>query len=122
MHERSLVTALLRRAREEADRNALGPVRSVRVDVGAFCGVEPALVTSAFEELAPRLLGPDAALELRVTALRARCCSCDLEFPVERFRFSCPECGGGADAIAGEEFRLVSITAERPAHPAGGVR
>lgn len=114
MHERSLVQALLEQVRAEARRRGLGRVHGVCVDVGNFSGVEPALVRSAFEETAPAFFGVETALELRTTSLRARCRDCATEFSVERFRFSCPACSGEVDITAGEEFRLVSITAEPP--------
>ena len=114
MHERSLVRGLLALVRDEACRRGVGRVHGVRIDVGEFSGVEPPLVRSAFEELAPDFLGNVTVLDMRTTPLRARCRGCGWEFAIERFRFLCPACGGDVDVIAGEEFRLVSITAEAP--------
>jgi hydrogenase nickel incorporation protein HypA/HybF len=116
MHERSLVKALIEQIIEEAARRKLGRLHEVRLQLGEFSGVEPALVESAFAEMAVDVWGHAVRLVVEVVPLTARCPACALPFHVNAFRFICPRCGGGDEQItAGEELQLVSLRAERRA-------
>jgi hydrogenase nickel incorporation protein HypA/HybF len=117
MHERSLVAGLLDQiVREIAPRDPRR-VQAVTLEIGEFAGVEPLLLASAFEELAPTVLSPEVRLDWRTVPLRACCESCVQEFSVSQFRFVCPACGASrVRVVAGEELLLVSVelTATEP--------
>lgn len=113
MHERGLVSGLLAQIREVVSPRSPGCVRAVHLTVGEFTGVEPELVRSAFEELAPAVLHHRVQLQLQVVRLAARCRACAEEFDVERFHFVCPSCAcDNVEIIAGEQFELTSLTIE----------
>jgi hydrogenase nickel incorporation protein HypA/HybF len=118
MHERSLVASLLEKVSETAKTRGLTGIREVVLDVGEFAGVDGTLLTLAFEELAPAVLGDDVRLDVRQTPLTGRCRSCHHDFRIERFRFACPSCGGDVDVTGGEEFRLVSLRVTNTAEEA----
>jgi hydrogenase nickel incorporation protein HypA/HybF len=114
MHERSLAALLIEQVDEERHVRRLGELVAVRVALGEFSGVEPALFAKAFAELSQERWRRDVALRLEVTPLAARCRGCAVEFRVERFRFVCPACENtSVDVVSGEEVQLVSLSAER---------
>jgi hydrogenase nickel incorporation protein HypA/HybF len=114
MHERSLVARLIEQIDDELQRRELGELQGVHVSIGEFAGIEPALLTSAFEELAIGHWQRPIELKLDVIPLTASCERCGTRFRVERFQFACPECQSGlVDVIQGEELKLVSLMVDR---------
>jgi hydrogenase nickel incorporation protein HypA/HybF len=113
MHERSLVRALLRQVQQVADENSAGRVRSIRVRIGEFCGVEPELLASAYNDLIRDTSLCDATLDLEHVALEAVCDECGGCFRIEQFNFQCVECGSLHLTLhGGEELLLDSVTME----------
>lgn len=117
MHERALVKSLLDLVSLELNTRSLGTVREIEVEIGEFSGVEPALVATAFDELAPQYWSNQVRLEVRVASLMVSCVQCDHTFHVQQFQFLCPACkAGDVQVISGEEIRLMNIVAERQPH------
>jgi hydrogenase nickel incorporation protein HypA/HybF len=117
MHELSLMAGLLRQIEEAALASGAGRVTAVSLKVGELAGVEPALLSGAFDLLAPGTVAEGASLDIEHVPLTAECESCG-PFRVERFRFRCPSCGGaGTRVVAGEDVILESLVVEsgRPA-------
>lgn len=113
MHERTIVQTLIEQIDEELRRRMLAGLAEVRLEIGEFSGIEPALLELAFEEMAAVHWQRDVILDLQIVPLIARCHHCRSEFPVERFRFVCPACQGTAvEIIKGEELRLISLRVE----------
>lgn len=118
MHELSLVGHLIRQVESILLDEGGGRATEIEVAIGPLSGVEPMLVQSAFEQLAPRTSLSHAALRIEETELRARCRQCHEEFVVESFQFQCPACESrSVDVTSGEDFRLVSISVEEEASP-----
>ena len=114
MHERSIVRVLLEQIEDELRVRQLGGLTEVRLEVGEFAGIEPALLELAFTEMSADRWRHPVSLQLEVVPLTARCRHCATEFRVERFRFVCPACHhAGVDVIAGEELRLISLITDR---------
>lgn len=115
MHERSLIRALLRQVETIAADRRPCRVRTIRLRVGEFSGVEPALLQSAFEQLAEQSSLRDAQLAVVVAPLMARCRRCGQIRPVRDYCFRCENCGGDElVATSGEELLLESIVFEDP--------
>lgn len=113
MHERSLVRGLIEQVSEELRLRKLGRLHGIRLELGEFSGVEPSLVKLAFEEMSRDAWGHDVELELVVIPLTAECIGCGTLFPVEAFRFVCPDCQGNNVQIrSGEQMQLASLNAE----------
>lgn len=110
MHERSLIHALLRQVDSIRCQHDAVSVTEVRVEVGPLSGVEPLLLATAFEQLAPRNNAAGAKLFIDEVRLLAKCNSCNREFEVEDFVFLCPMCGGGVRVVRGDELQLVSVS------------
>lgn len=113
MHEESLIRTLLKQVGDLGADHPDHRLCRINVSVGEFSGVDPELLQLAFGRLtdgAP-LEGVEFCVE-RVP-LTARCRDCCHEFPVERFRFVCPHCGGLAtDVLRGDELILESVSFE----------
>jgi hydrogenase nickel incorporation protein HypA/HybF len=114
MHERSLVKALIEQVCEESRNRTLGRIHEIQLQIGEFSGVEPRLVESAFEEMSSGYWDSEVRLHVEVVPLTAKCRACDETFFVQSFCFICPKCESvHVNVIAGEEMRLVSVSAER---------
>jgi len=114
VHERSLVKSLINQVLDETHARGLGRIHGIHLQIGEFSGVEPRLVESAFREMALEQWETEVTLLVEVVPLTACCQACRDSFSVTGYRFACPRCGSGrVDVTAGEELRLVSLTAER---------
>ncbi len=113
MHEQSLACALLKQVDELCACHRNSEVRSVRLTVGEFSGVDTELLGSALRRSTAGTALANIEFSIARVPLEARCRTCCTEFPVESFCFVCPQCGGGAtDIIRGEELVLESVTFE----------
>jgi hydrogenase nickel incorporation protein HypA/HybF len=114
MHERSLALRLIEQVDDELAARSLVNLNGVRISIGEFAGIEPALLVSAFEELSVQHWDREVPLTLDVVPLTASCNCCGTTFRVERFKFVCPDCHSGlVQVIHGEEIRLISLSALR---------
>jgi hydrogenase nickel incorporation protein HypA/HybF len=122
MHETALMAQLLRRVEQEARAAGAARVKAVRLRVGELSGVEPRLLESAFDWLAPGTVADGARLEIEPVPLEASCEACGRRFRVEQFHFRCPACGGDRTrAVAGEELVLEGLSVEGGRGPAGAI-
>lgn len=113
MHEYSLVRSLLKQVQQIASDHDADCVREISVSIGPLSGVEPMLVTSAFEQLRSSFAMQTASLRVSESKLLARCSGCEASFEVLGFVFECPECGSRRVQITeGEEFRLLDLTVD----------
>ena len=113
MHERALVQSILRQIDDELQKRQLYKLCEVHLAVGEFSGIEPRLLEIALADLGLAHWPQPVALHCDLVPLTACCRACEREFPVERFHFACPACGGRqVDVIAGEDIHLVSLKAE----------
>jgi len=113
MHEQSLASALVQQVVQLARVHAAPRVKEVKVVVGEFAGVEPALLESAFVRAAESGAARGARLLITSAPLRAQCHDCSFEFPVRRFTLICPACQGRQVVITqGEELLLDSVILE----------
>ncbi len=111
MHEASLVRTLLHKVSDLLTEHQGDCVETITVELGPLSGVEPLLVQSAFEQLAPQSPVAGAQLVINEVALGAKCRQCHVDFEVQRFKFLCPTCGSNdVQVVRGDEFRLLSIT------------
>lgn len=93
MHEFSLVEELLDEVLHATATQADTVLREIHVECGPLSGVEPLLLDSAFDILAPERLGAGCQLVIEQVPLRARCETCDSQFEPTLFDFRCSLCG-----------------------------
>ena len=110
MHELSLVRSLIRQVESILDEEG-GQAVEIEVAIGPLSGVEPLLVQSAFQQLAPDTQLADAVLCIEQTQLLACCRDCPCEFEIHGFLFECPACQSRrVDVTSGDAFRLISVS------------
>lgn len=120
MHETSLMAILLKRVAEELSKAGASRATSIRIGVGALAGVDPCLLTVAFQQFSTGTPAEGARLEVATVPLTALCEACGARFTVEQFRFHCSICGSGRTrVIAGEQVILESLTVVAEREPEG---
>jgi len=113
VHERSLMSALLRQVEAICREQAADKIVSLKLKVGEFSGVEIDLLETAFRDLAVGTPAEEAKLAIESVALKVQCDRCGGQSLVERFRFQCRACQSNQVRIVeGEEMVLESVTLE----------
>ena len=110
MHERSLMTSLLRQVEQIRIENHASAVAEVRLEVGILSGVETSLMKTAFDQIAIDPSIASAQLVIDEVPLKGTCCQCNREQPIQKFDFCCQVCGGNISISSGEDVMLVSVT------------
>ena len=88
MHERSLVSQLIKQVMEIAADHGPGRVLVVQLQVGEFSGVDAALLRNAYDDLVVDTPLRSTALHLLEVPLVAQCSKCETEFAVQSFASS----------------------------------
>lgn len=113
MHEYSIVEALIDRAEAEARARQAVAVAGLAVRIGTLSGVDPRLVSSAYEVCRPGTLCAHAPLQIVSVDARWECPSCALAVTSDD-ALTCPVCGAPARLVAGDEILLESVEIEVP--------
>jgi hydrogenase nickel incorporation protein HypA/HybF len=112
MHETAIVEGLMRILEQQAARHGAARILRVQLKVGRLRAVEPQQLQACFEMFADGTIAAGATLEIDAVPVRARCKGCAAEFEVPRYRFECPDCGGGdVEVIQGQELYIESFDA-----------
>ena len=113
MHEYSIVEALMRRVEAEARTRSATSVGRIRVALGELSGVDPELLSKAYEVFRERTLCQTAAMEIRTVPARWVCPSCGLPLAQGEV-LRCPSCQAPARLESGDEIVLEQIEMEVP--------
>ena len=113
MHEYSIVQAWLERVDAEARARRAASVQRLCVRIGELSGVEPQLLSTAFETFRERTICERAELDLQLVAARWECPSCGRDIRRGE-RLVCPACDMPARLTAGDEIMLDQIEMEVP--------
>jgi hydrogenase nickel incorporation protein HypA/HybF len=115
VHELSVCQALLAQVIEIAINRGASSVVRINVEVGPLCGVEPALLASAFEAVRAGSCAAAATLSIETTAITISCSECGAESQTRPNRLLCAECGGyRTRVVAGDELRLRRVELRMP--------
>lgn len=113
MHEYSIVSSLLERVCAEARARGAVAVHHLTVAIGAAAGVEPELLSRAYETFREGTICACAELRVRRVEESWACLECQLRIePGEILR--CPRCGRPAQMVSGDEIVLERIEMEVP--------
>ena len=113
MHEVSLTRDLLKLVQQTMRQNRVERISSIQIEIGPLAGVEPVLVEQAFNALIPDTEFECTRLVVHQRALVAVCRECQKEIEIIDYQFICPNCSSPkVQVISGDQFRLMSITAE----------
>lgn len=111
MHEYSIVEALLHRVEAEARIRRALSVGRIRVALGELSGVDPELLSTAYEVFRERTLCQEAEMEIRTVPAHWVCSGCGLPIaPGQILR--CPDCQEPARLASGDEIVLEQIEME----------
>ena len=110
MHELAVCQALLTEVGRVARDAGAGPVRRVVLRVGPLSGVEPALLSRAFEVARAGGVADRAELCIEPAAVRVRCRDCGAESEAPPNRLLCADCGSWRTELrAGDELVLQRV-------------
>lgn len=110
MHEMAIVSGLMKILLQQAASHGVTAVKRVNLTVGRLKAVEPEQLRACFELFAEGSCAEGAELVIDHVAVRALCGGCGARFEVQRFRFHCPDCGGGdLSILSGQELRIESF-------------
>lgn len=84
-------------------------IHSVRLQVGALCGVVPDSMQFCFELAAEGTVANGARLDLDVQPGTARCRSCGDEFVLPDLILLCPCGSADVEVLAGRDLRILSM-------------
>ena len=113
MHELSVCQGLLRQVEKVAAEHEARAVARILLRVGALSGVEPDLLSHAFDIARMGTLAENATLEIEHGPVTVRCRQCGAGGEVPSNRLVCPHCGDWRVAVTGgEELLLMSLDLE----------
>jgi len=113
MHEMALVEGVLGIALKAASENGMQKINAIRIRMGAYCGVVPAILREYFSIAADGTpaQGAELRLECLPAVMRCRACGWNGELAPEQYR--CPLCESpDLQMESGREFFVESIEAE----------
>jgi len=107
MHELGMCSSIIEAVERRAGDRA---VARVRIRVGRLHHVHPEAFDQSFSVAAMGTVAEDAAAELVLLPVRARCGSCGATWDGEEMPLACPECGGvEVELLGGDELVLETI-------------
>ena len=113
MHEVSICESIIDILKDEAEKNGAKKVNSVHMKVGEMAGVVEDALRFAFEVVAKGTLAEGARLDVEHVPLTARCRSCNAEFHVVGYAFSCKRCDSPEiEIVSGRELMIEDIDLE----------
>lgn len=113
MHEYSIVQALVERIDREVKARGATAVHRVGVRVGELSGVEPELLTTAFETFRAGTCCEGARLGVNYVKAAWACRDCGAPIAAGEV-LACPACGGRARLAQGDEMYLDQLELEIP--------
>src|SRR5438270_4306200 len=107
MHEMSIAQSVLDIAFSEMEKNASAGIKKIKISIGEFSGVVKEALEFAFDVLKPETAAAQAAIEIEVLPMLAKCSTCGPhEIRLNDLNLNCPQCGCPAKVTAGRELRV----------------
>ena len=113
MHEYSIVQALMDRVGAEARARGATAVHRLSIRIGELSGVEPVLLTTAYETFRTRTICEHADLAVQIVDARWECPGCGRAIG-RGDRLACAACALPARLVEGDEITLDRIEMEVP--------
>lgn len=119
VHEMVMAEQILRVALEEAERNHVREITTIRLQLGEWEGIQPEVMREAFGVAAEGTIAGKASLEIELVPPRLECQDCGHEKSVsspghgESVAGECEECGGRYRVVRGRGWSLLSMRAEK---------
>lgn len=110
MHEMSLCEGMRRVIEEQAKAHNVERIKTVRVEIGRFAGVEKPALEFAFDVVMRGSPAEGATLEMLDLPGRATCFDCAKDVEIDHRLDPCPLCGGGKlMPSGGDEMRIKDL-------------
>jgi hydrogenase nickel incorporation protein HypA/HybF len=113
MHEYSIVQALVDRVDAEVTARHATSVQSLSIRIGELSGVDPDLLTTAYQTFRERTICQGAELYLTIVPARWSCEHCGQRIAAGSV-LRCDICGSAARLAEGDEIMLDRIEMEVP--------
>jgi len=118
MHEMSICQALMDQVERIAGQQSASRVDSIVLSIGPLAGVEPDLLSRAFEIARLHTVAENAVLEIKTGPIVVECRSCNASGKAEVNRLLCPACGDWqVNLIQGDELLLLRVEVSGIAPP-----
>jgi len=114
MHEMSIMASLFSILQEKAEEQNAKRILSITIRVGALSGVEPDLLSFAFEAFAQGTNAEGAKFIVNKAEMIGRCRSCGNDkFEFSRFILTCPRCESlDVEVLGGDELLVERMEVE----------
>jgi hydrogenase nickel incorporation protein HypA/HybF len=113
VHELAICQGLIEQVQTLARAHGARTVSCIRLQLGPLCGVEAALLESAFTFARLGTLASDAILKITRLPVRVRCQTCNAETEALPNRLTCCQCGDWhTELLQGDEIVLTSLELE----------
>ncbi len=110
MHEMSICQALLDQVERIASERGAARVDSIVLSIGPLAGVEPDLLSRAFEIARLQTVAANAVLEISTGPVVVECRGCGVSGAAQVNRLLCPACGSWqVDLLQGDELLLLRL-------------
>jgi len=110
MHEYSIVMSLMEQCEALAEQHQATRIEQVELKIGILSGVEPALLSTAFETFKLDSICHDATLIINVQPLILQCQKCEQQSQVDERTIICPVCQSNqTTVIDGEDMMLMQL-------------
>lgn len=119
MHELTVCRDIIKSLEDHLSEAQLAHLFEVHLKIGKLSGIEPMYLKSAFKILTESGPYREVRLEIDYLDIVAECDLCETRFPVENYRFICPNCRHTVEnIIEGNELKIekVVMTAEEDSH------
>jgi hydrogenase nickel incorporation protein HypA/HybF len=113
VHEYSIVQALMARVGAEARARGAIAVHRLSIRIGELSGIEPGLLTTAYETFRARTICEHAELAVQIVCARWECPACGRAIGRGE-RLACIACALPARLVEGDEIMLDRIEMEVP--------
>ena len=119
MHELSIALEILRAARVELEARAGGRLETVTVAIGDLAGVEPRLLTYAWESVTAGSDHEGARLNIDWVPAKQNCSACGevAERQPGTWLRLCPQCDRPLRVEGGRELELTGLSFDQPFVP-----
>jgi hydrogenase nickel incorporation protein HypA/HybF len=110
MHEMSICQALMDQVERIANEQGASQVDSIVLSIGPLSGVEPVLLTRAFEVACMHTIAENATLEIDTGPVVVECRSCGAKGEAGVNRLLCASCGDWqVNVVQGDELLLMRL-------------
>lgn len=113
MHEMAITQSVLNIALEAGRQGGAARITAIRIKMGAYSDVVPAILKEYFAVAAKGTMAEGAQLQITRIPVTMRCRACGWQGAVDKLHIRCGRCGGAdLSLLTGREFYVESLEAE----------